>query len=84
MLEIPETTSRKRWVRKWEPHKHCSVCGLAMEADSESEFCSVECEAKYTKWEKKRKKKDKTFTYIMIGSIIVIVIFMIVLPLFSG
>lgn len=73
-----KSNKRRRWVRKWEEHKHCSVCGLSMESDSESEFCSPECEAKYHKWKNKQKKKDKIFTYIMIGSIVAIVIVMIV------
>lgn len=87
MLKISES-SRKRWVRKWEPHTHCTVCGIAMEIptnpQTEYEFCSAECEAKYNKWQKKKKKKDKIFTYIMFGSIGVIVVVMIINFLFMG
>ena len=75
--EAKKSSKARRWVRKWEEHIHCSVCGLSMEPSTTNEFCSAECEAKYTKWSKKRKKKDKVFTYIMIGSIVVIVIIVI-------
>ena len=77
-------SSRKRWVRKWEPHKHCSVCGLAMEPSSDTEFCSSDCEFKYTKWQKKQKKKDKWMTYIMFGSIGVIIVVMVVTSFLGG
>ncbi|MHA1250835.1 MAG: DUF2116 family Zn-ribbon domain-containing protein [Candidatus Helarchaeota archaeon] len=77
MLKISEHKA-KRWVRKWEPHKHCSICGLAMDPNPNSEFCSSECEAKYKKWQKKQKKKDKIYTYVMIGSIVLIFVFMVI------
>ncbi|MHA1268679.1 MAG: DUF2116 family Zn-ribbon domain-containing protein [Candidatus Helarchaeota archaeon] len=83
MSKISESKT-KRWIRKWEPHKHCSICGLAMEPNPNSEFCSSECEAKYNKWHKKQKKKDKTFTYIMIGSIVLIIIVFVIQFIFMG
>jgi len=76
--EHKKSQKARRWVRKWEEHKHCSVCGLAMDANIDSDFCSHECEIKFKKWQEKQKKKDKIFTYIMVGFIIIMIIFMIV------
>ncbi|MHA1145689.1 MAG: DUF2116 family Zn-ribbon domain-containing protein [Candidatus Helarchaeota archaeon] len=77
-----ETSQKKqKWIKKWEPHAHCQVCGIAIPINRQ--YCSNKCSGEYYKWKKKKEKKSKYTTFAMFGMIIVMVIFMIIFS-FSG
>jgi predicted nucleic acid-binding Zn ribbon protein len=52
-------------------HKHCSVCGKAIQL--EDEFCSDECKNKYEQYMKKRKQMNLVM-YAMIALLAVVLI----------
>ena len=79
-FDQPEKSKKKRWVKKWEPHKHCLVCGLAVSVGKE--FCSTTCEKEYMDWKNKQKGKNRNTWVCMIGVIVVMVVLMFVLPMF--
>ncbi len=52
------------------PHRHCVVCGKAIEPDQH--VCSEECEEVL----QKEKKRQRNFMIIMFGILILLLIFM--------
>ena len=83
--KIDDSTALKKqkWIKKWEPHRHCSVCGLAIE--SEKEFCSSKCSGEYDEWKVEQEKKQKRSTMMTFILMIAMIIIMFVLvPMFSG
>jgi predicted nucleic acid-binding Zn ribbon protein len=81
MAELEKPRKRK-WVKKWEPHKHCLVCGLA--TSPQKEFCSQTCEQEYLDWKNKQKGKSRNTWICMIAMIGVMVVMMIVSTMFLG
>ena len=81
-MVVEEKFKRKKWIKRWEPHKHCLVCGLANAPDKE--FCSPTCEKEYADWKNKQKGKNKNTWICMAVMIAVMVIIMVVLPMFMG
>jgi len=77
-----EEKFKRRWVKKWEPHRHCLVCGLATAPDKE--FCSSNCESEYLGWKNKQKNKNRNTWICMIGMIVVVIVVMILLPRLLG
>jgi predicted nucleic acid-binding Zn ribbon protein len=77
-----ERMKKKRWVKRWEPHKHCLVCALAIPPDKE--FCSTTCEKEYMDWKNKQKGKNKNTWVCMILVIVVMVVMMFLLPMLMG
>jgi len=80
VLEIQESTSSKKqkWVKKWEPHKHCQVCGLAMEIGKD--FCSSKCMEEYNEWKTEKEKKDKRnnrLTMVLMVGMIAVMFFVL-------
>jgi predicted nucleic acid-binding Zn ribbon protein len=71
-----EEKIKKRWVKKWEPHRHCLVCGLA--TAPEKEFCSPKCESDYQGWKGKQKSKNRNTWICMIGMIVAVVVITLV------
>ena len=67
---------RQKWVKKWEAHAHCQVCGIAIATNQQ--YCSNRCSGEYYNWKKKKDKKSKWTTIAMFGMIGVMVIFMII------
>lgn len=59
-IAIPK---KQKWVKKWEQHKHCSVCGISMEP--EKEYCSSKCSGEYHEWKQKQDKKNKRNQWMM-------------------
>ncbi len=79
MIEKPK---KKKWIKKWEPHKHCLVCGIATSMDKE--FCSTTCESEYMAWKNKQKGKNRNMWLCMILMIVVVVVMMFLLPMLTG
>jgi predicted nucleic acid-binding Zn ribbon protein len=77
-----EEKAKRRWVKKWEPHRHCLVCGLA--TSPEKEFCSDKCESEYHGWKGKQKNKNRNTWLCMIGMVVVMVVVMLLLPRLLG
>ena len=69
-----EKPKKRKWIKKWEPHKHCLVCGIASPIDKE--FCSQACEQEYLDWKNKQKGKNRNMWLCMIGMIVVVVVMM--------
>ena len=62
--------------RKWGPHKHCQVCGVAI--PTSEDFCGDTCRDKYFEVEEKKNKKGKW----QIGLIfVVMIVMMVILPM---
>ena len=85
MFEIQDSTSSKKqkWIKKWEPHKHCSVCGVAIAMEKE-EFCSSKCSGEYNEWKQEQERKSKRnniFMFIMFG---VLIVMMLILPMLQS
>ena len=81
-MAMQEKVKKKKWVKKWEPHKHCLVCGIATGIDKE--FCSQSCEQEYINWKNKQKGKSRNMWICMIAMIAIMVVMMVVLPMFMG
>ncbi|MEA1993164.1 MAG: DUF2116 family Zn-ribbon domain-containing protein [Euryarchaeota archaeon] len=56
-----------------EPHKHCMVCGKAIPTDKS--FCSEKCEEHY----RKRVKKQKMYSYLLMAVPIILIVLLIAL-----
>jgi len=84
VLEIQETTSSKKqkWIKKWEPHKHCSVCGLAIEPGKE--FCSQKCSGEYNDWKEEQEKKNKRNSMLMFIMMIAMIVLLFLMPMFMA
>ncbi|MFX0132838.1 MAG: DUF2116 family Zn-ribbon domain-containing protein [Candidatus Hodarchaeota archaeon] len=68
------TSKKQKWVKKWESHKHCSVCGEAMEMDKE-DFCSTKCSGEYQDWKQEQERKNKRnsiMMFVLFGVMIII------------
>ena len=72
---------KQKWIKKWEPHRHCNVCGLSIEPGKE--FCGNKCSGEYFDWKQKKEKKDKRTTLFMVIAIVAMVVIMVVLYGFS-
>jgi len=72
---------KQKWIKRWEPHKHCSVCGIA--TDTVKEFCSNKCSGEYFDWKKGKEKKEKRTWILMIVFIVVMVVILIVMNMIS-
>ena len=72
----PQQQKKQKWIKKWEAHSHCNVCGLAVEPGKE--FCGNKCSGEYFERKKKKEKKDKRSTIFMVVAIVAMVILMIV------
>ena len=84
MLAIQETQSKKqKWVKKWEPHKHCSICGVAIPLGKE-EFCSSKCSGEYTQWKEDQEKKNKRNSYMTVILLIGMIAVMVLMTMFGG
>ena len=81
MSKTTQQQKKQKWIKKWEPHKHCTVCGLAIPPNKE--FCSNKCTNEYFDWKKKKEKKEKRTSMFMILAIVAMVIIMVVLYGFS-
>ncbi len=81
-MALLEKPKKKKWIKKWEPHKHCLVCGMATAPDKE--FCSTNCEQEYIDWKTKQKGKNRNMWICMIAMIGVMVVMMVILPMFIG
>jgi predicted nucleic acid-binding Zn ribbon protein len=57
-------------------HKHCPICGKAM--DEDSDFCSEKCKKYYTDRVKRQKKFNRLY-YVSFGAILVIMVLFIIL-----
>lgn len=71
-MSVETKEQKKRWVKKWEAHKHCLVCSIAIPPDKE--FCSTDCESEYLKWKDKQKGKSRNTWICMIVMIVAVVI----------
>ena len=56
--------------RKYEEHKHCIVCGRAVNISQD--FCSQECKDKYQKADKGKSKKNTITIVVMVVMVIAI------------
>ncbi len=54
------------------PHKHCIVCGKAIDPDKV--FCSKECETKYEK-ERKRQRNYMIFMFAVLFGLLFLMLF---------
>ena len=61
-------------MTKVAPHKHCIVCGRAVEPDDS--FCDELCQSKYESTQKRQK--------MLFVAFMILIILIIVLPLFTG
>ncbi len=52
------------------PHRHCVVCGKAIEPDKQ--FCSEECEEVYQK-ERKKQRNYMIFMFVMLFVLLIII-----------
>lgn len=57
-------------TRKYEEHKHCMVCGRAVNISQD--FCSQECKDKYQKADKSKSKKSTITIIVMVVMVIAI------------
>lgn len=60
--------------RRYEPHKHCIVCGRAIPLGQD--FCSTECKDSYTKADKSKSRKS-TIQFVVIAVVMVVMIFLL-------
>jgi len=81
-MSLQEKIKKKKWIKKWEPHKHCLVCGIS--TAPEKEFCSTTCEQEYMDWKNKQKGKNRNMWICMIGIVVIMVVMMVVLPMLVG
>ena len=77
-------TKSKSWkdslkVRKYGDHKHCVVCGNAINPNQD--FCSTTCKDSYTKADKKKSRSSKIQLVVM-G--VVMVVLLILMPMLTG
>ncbi|RLI87121.1 MAG: DUF2116 family Zn-ribbon domain-containing protein [Archaeoglobales archaeon] len=56
------------------PHRHCLVCGKAIEPDKN--FCSDDCKVA---WEKER-KRQRNFSLMMLALLMILLFFIIFTP----
>ena len=68
--------------KKWGPHSHCPVCGKAMPTDKK--VCSQNCRDNMMESERKQKKKGRFQCVFLIVMMVSLMLFMFILPLFSG
>ena len=68
--------------KKWGPHSHCPVCGKAMPTDKK--VCSQNCRDNMIESERKQKKKGRFQCVFLIVMMVSLMLFMFILPLFSG
>ncbi|NVM03206.1 MAG: DUF2116 family Zn-ribbon domain-containing protein [Candidatus Helarchaeota archaeon] len=75
--EDSSTSKKQKWIKKWEPHKHCSVCGVAIGMDKE-DFCSSKCSGEYQEWKLEQEKKNKRNSMMMmiLMGVMVLVLFL--------
>ncbi|MCK5343169.1 MAG: DUF2116 family Zn-ribbon domain-containing protein [Candidatus Heimdallarchaeota archaeon] len=66
-------------TRKYGEHKHCVVCGNAINIDRD--FCSTDCKEGYTKADKKKSRSSKIQLVVM-G--VVMVVLLILMPILTG
>ncbi|MHA1712581.1 MAG: DUF2116 family Zn-ribbon domain-containing protein [Candidatus Ranarchaeia archaeon] len=69
-----ETTRRVKEIR-WQPHKHCPVCGNAMPPDKE--YCSTKCENLLVEYKKEQRKKNRWIYAILLPVTAVLVLFIL-------
>lgn len=81
-MSLQEQPKKRKWVKKWEAHKHCLVCGVATPVDKE--FCSTTCENDYLEWKNKQKGKNRNMWLCMILMIVVVVVMTFLLPALMG
>lgn len=74
---------KQKWIKKWEPHKHCSVCGVAIGMDKE-DFCSSKCSGEYQEWKLEQEKKNKRNSMMMFILMGVMLVIMFMVTMFSG
>ena len=60
---------------RWQPHKHCSVCGNAMTLNKE--YCSDTCENLVVEFKAKQKKKNKRIYTFLLPILFVVVLFLL-------
>ncbi len=58
------------WLNKLAPHKHCIICGNAIEADEM--FCDELCESKYRSAQRRQQMVFVVFLLLMITTFIIL------------
>ncbi len=81
MSDQEQKQKKQKWIKRWEAHKHCNVCGLAIEPGKE--FCSNKCSGEYFDWKKDKEKKEKRTWILMIVFIVVMVVILIVMNMIT-
>ena len=66
-------------TRKYGEHKHCVVCGNAINMDRD--FCALTCKDSYTKADKKKSRSSK-IQLIVMGAVMVLML--VLMPILTG
>ena len=58
------------WLNKLSPHKHCIICGNAIESDRT--FCDELCESKYRSAQRRQQLVFVVFLMLMIATFVLL------------
>jgi predicted nucleic acid-binding Zn ribbon protein len=64
---------KNKIAKKYDEHRHCSVCGISIPPDKE--YCSIECGDKYKGYEKKKSRNNYIQIAVLFGVMIIFFLF---------
>ena len=73
-MAVKDSPPKVKEIR-WQPHKHCPVCGNAMALDRE--FCSSTCEKLVVEYKEKQKAKNRRIYTFLLPVLFIIVVFLL-------